>query len=110
MGRDELIELCERAIVPEEFWGNRDSELSHLQVGRLWALLKAGCEYRVITESNKRQDDFSCVSNEDTIWVSVSSRGFHWFENEDGDDYLTIERYYLPTEKRLEERQGLDWY
>jgi hypothetical protein len=48
--RDELIELCEKSIVKESEWLNRDSASSQQQVGKLWALLKAGCEFKVESE------------------------------------------------------------
>jgi len=46
--REELIALCEAALVPESEWRNRDSAGAQRQIGEAWALLRAGCPYRIL--------------------------------------------------------------
>ena len=54
MTREELIAICEKATVPQSKWWDRDSAGAIQQMGMAWALLKAGCEFRVIKEDNER--------------------------------------------------------
>lgn len=42
MNREELIALCERAVVPVEQWSDRDSADAQKQVGEALVLLRAG--------------------------------------------------------------------
>jgi hypothetical protein len=98
--REELIAICEKAIVPEKHWLDRDSYSSQKQVGECWALLKAGCKFKILTEGNLITDD-------QTIWVETEADGFEAFEY-GGTEYRERETHYLPTEKRLK-RKG-DWY
>ena len=104
--REELIEICEKAIVQEKDWQDRDTESSQCKVGECWALLKAGCDFEVIYE------DDTCATDETTIWLYVYSEGFRYFEyaSADDNDYKETHHYYLPTKKRLEQVNGKDWY
>jgi len=108
--REELISICERASVPEDEWRDRDSEGAQRQVGECLMLLRAGCEFKVHT----RRDD--PASSTRTIWVTARSRGFGWYERDDeapASDpfrYHARQLYYLPTEKRLRDAAGGDWY
>jgi hypothetical protein len=98
--REELISICERAVVLENHWLDRDSADSQRQIGECWALLKAGCEYKILTIGSLKTD-------EKTIWVKITFDGFAKFDWNGGQDE---ENYYLPTPERLEERKGGDWY
>lgn len=98
--RESLIDICERAIVAEKDWLNRDSSSATRQLGELWALLKSDCKFKVVTSGSWKTDD-------DTIVVEVQFSGFMSFEI--GEGYET-ETFYLPTEKRLKEANGKDWY
>ena len=106
--REELIEICEKAIVQETDWNDRDTEASQCKVGECWALLKAGCDFEVM------YDDGMCSTDETTIWLYVYSEGFRYFEyasgEEDDNEYKEKHHYYLPTLKCLEEANGKDWY
>ena len=115
--REKLIEICEKAIVKQTNWYNRDSASAQMGIGKCWALLKAGCEFEI--QTIKQNPDGNCVTDERTIWIQLFVHDFGWFENgaeeaEDqrgstgdwNDNYL----YYLPTEKRLEESDNGDWY
>lgn len=102
--RETLIELCERAIVPERSWCNRDSARAQTGVGECWALLKAGCDYEILTTGTLTTDDR-------TIWIRFFPHGFSTKElgREEGREYDS-ETFYLPNEKRLDEADGKDWY
>ena len=102
--RDTLITICEAAIAPETRWYNRDSAGAHEQLGGCWALLKAGCEFDILTAG-------ICATDERTIWVEVFPHGFMtsevgWEEGQDADSRT----FYLPTQQRLDEANGKDWY
>ena len=98
--REELIQICERAVVPQDQWNDRDCADAHYQLGKAWALLKAGCNFTVKVE-------------DETIWVTFTVYGFRCFEYADKEEYEAFadkESCYLPTVSRLEERNGKDWY
>lgn len=97
--RDELIQICADAIVPQEHWRDRDSARAHMQLGEALALLTAGCDFDVVPDGK-------------TFQVHIQFRGFDWFEGGFGEEdrYLSNERYYIPTRARLDEVDGKDWY
>lgn len=98
--RQELVDICCRAVVPEDNWRNRDSAAAQSQLGTAMVLLMAGCDFSVRQESQ-------------TLWVRISYRGFSWFEGGyDGrdDSYLSSDEFYLPTPERLDRVSGGDWY
>lgn len=109
--REELIAICEQSIVPQEDWRNRDSESAQRGIGKVWALLKAGCEFEITKGAPG-----NCVTDHKTIWVTIWSKGFNYYESfcsYDGDDpkdYMERHHHYLPTPKRLEDAAGKDWY
>lgn len=114
--RDELIAICEAALVPQDRWHDRDSYRAQLQVGTCWALLRAGCDFEVIT---RKTDKDRVRTDGKTIWLRTYGQGFRWHEYDwEGygesvrrrDEYLDVELHYLPTEKRLREAAGGDWY
>ena len=96
MQREQLIVLCEKAIVTEDKWRNRDSCDAQLQIGEAWALLRAGCPFEL------RSEDIT----EHTVWIDITSKGFGYWENGN----LSTKCFYIPTEKRLKEANGGDWY
>lgn len=101
--REELIAICERGVVSEKKWGNRDSCEAQQQLGACWALLKAGCEFYIrqgIVGDN-------CSTDARTIWVEVNAHGFSNFDH--GGD-LDDKTFYLPTPQRLENAKDGDWY
>ena len=97
--REQLIGICESSIVNEDVWSNRDSAMSQKGVGKCWALLKAGCNFKVLTEGG-------FVTDDRTIWVEIDFRGFSTFEGS-GKETST---FYLPTPERLKKSNGSDWY
>lgn len=112
--REDLIKLCEKAIVNEAKWQDRDSQGAVSQVGVCWALLKAGCEFRVLTKADNQIA--CCITNENTVWIEICSKGFNWFEHcgdpsdPDSKIYMEDETFYLPTESRIKTTKGEDWY
>lgn len=102
MTREDLIALCEDGVRPERVWSNRDSQGAHAKLGEAWALLKAGCEFHVHGEGDDPAPD------EETIWLTIRSRGFQAFEL--GSEYMDEDLYYLPTRERLECVGERDWY
>ena len=104
--REQLIEICEAAIVPQSDWWNRDSPSAQEGVAIIWGKLKAGCDFRV-TPRNP-QDKGGCFTDDETIWITVYWKNFAYFE---GDAHGRDEYHgYLPTPKKLEQNDGNDWY
>jgi len=93
--RQHLLEICARACIAQSEWRNRDSASAQQGVGKAWAMLSAGCAYRICREL----DDAPCITDGRTIWLEL----FHPAE----DEYTTA---YLPTIARLERHGRQDWY
>jgi hypothetical protein len=149
--REDLIDLCERGVVPCSEWNDRDSLSAQHNLEEVYSYLKAGCDYVITTESDR------------TVWVAFKNvtleqyRDANYSLNIDSkDDYLNycesesiepgemfecygryisdsmfkdyfnpyddldplnnkkiLEGYlggYIPTEFRLAEADGSDWY
>ena len=105
--REELIAICEQAVVPVDKWGNRDSPSSHEKLGLCMVMLKAGCEFWIHTSPPARSDN-RCLTSDRTIWLGIDWPSFSTFEYGGGD--MNSETFYLPTPERLKEREGRDWY
>lgn len=101
--REDLLKICEQAFVSEDKWHDRDSEDAQSRLGECYALLKDGCEFEVTYET----DDHLCETDEDTIWLYTYSKGFGYF---DWGGQKEEKHFYLPTQKRLDEVNGNDWY
>lgn len=97
--RQHLIDLCERGVVPQDKWLDRDTARAQRQLGEALVLLKAGCEFRI--NPNERLQSTARM-----IWIEVEYKGFDYFE--EGD--LSDDTFYIPTDKRLREVDGGDWY
>lgn len=111
--REELIAICERAVVPMEQWGNRDSDSAQTQLGQTWAYLRAGVPFKVCVAPDGSTDSHYLATDERTIWVLFYDiEGFGYFERggDEPDDGKRTEMSYLPTPARLDERAGRDWY
>lgn len=106
--REELIKICEKAIVDVSKWQNRDTPSSQESVGRLWALLKSNCPFKIL------YDTHGLCTNEQTIWLEVYWPQFSHFDwvGFDLEDITTLhsESFYIPTLKRLEAYENNDWY
>ena len=111
--REDLLKICEQAFVSEDKWHDRDRANAQSCLGECSALLKDGCEFEVVYE----EDDHICETDEDTIWLYIYSKGFMYYESCYPDDtkeerkgYKEKKHFYLPTQKRLDEANGEDWY
>lgn len=85
----ELLSICERAVVPVSLWRDRDSASCQEQLGECWQQLLQNKQFRV----RVLKSDHPCITDERTIWLAIEDEG-----------------YYLPTEARLKESEGKDWY
>lgn len=94
--RGKLIDICERAIVRQDEWGNRDTPHAQQKVGMAWAMLLSGHEY-TIRRTPEHEGD-SCITDDYTIWLDIEVG--KWSED----------TFYLPTESRLETYINRDWY
>lgn len=103
--REYLIDICEKAIVPVNKWGDRDTPRSMANVGITYVYLKAGCEFRILTKEIGRREP---ITDDSTICLEIKSPTFRSIEygNREGE----WDHYYLPTNKRLQEAKGNDWY
>lgn len=90
-----LIDICEKAFVLQDYWKNRDTEEAQKQLGECYALLLAGCDFKITN-----------TTGDNTIWLTIYSKGFMYFEGGNQNE----EDYYLPTYKRLKEADTKDWY
>lgn len=99
--RDELVAICEQAVVPHEQWSDRDTASAQEGVGKAWAFLRAGCDFLVRTEGGL------CVTDEQTIWIEITHDNFGVI---DWGGPQETERFYLPTPARLASTSGEDWY
>lgn len=100
--RDDLIWLCEDAVVHVGRWSNRDTPGAQEGIGRAWAFLRAGCPFVVRTAVTHGG---GCVTNERTIWIEITHPVFGTFDHGAGHE---SETFYLPTRERL--AGGGDWY
>jgi len=93
-----LISICQRGIVPVSQWLNRDTPDAQRQLAYAGALLQAGCGWRFARDMR---------GDVRTVWIRITHPTFSTFEESDpGEDEL----FYLPSEKRLAESAGSDWY
>ncbi|MCK4527992.1 hypothetical protein KAW18_11540 [candidate division WOR-3 bacterium] len=98
--RDELITLCERALVAKGKWMDRDTYDSQVGIATTWMLLKTGHDFIIMT-------DGSCATDDYTIWVRFYGIcDFSSFEGGEANDEL----FYIPTQSRLDDADGYDWY
>lgn len=106
--RENLISICERAVVDVSKWQNRDSPSSQERVGKLWVLLKSNCQFEVLYEND------GLCTDDNTIWLRVWSPKFLHFDWDGFDlndrDTMEDETFYLPTTALLDYSKGNDWY
>lgn len=61
--REELIELCDRGIIPQTKWYNRDSAGAQIQMATARTLLLSGCDFIVADVP---------LSDENTWWIEIT--------------------------------------
>ena len=69
-----------------------------MQLGQAYALLRAGCAWML---------DRSMDGGNHTIWVRIKYKGFGHFDH---GGQMDSELFYLPSESRLDDANGRDWY
>lgn len=95
VSKEELINLCERGIVPVNKWRWMDSHSAQEQLAHCWMLLRAGCEFTIFAKEDTR------------IYVRISHPTFDTVFEE-----LPYKQsdFYVPTNQRLKEVNGEDWH
>ncbi len=102
--REELIELCEAAIVPQGSWSNDRSADAQQDVGGAWALLRARCFFRILTEPDPLTGGL-CVTDACTIWLDFTPSDVDGpYVTDEGDEV-----FYVPTGACLAAAKGGDW-
>lgn len=82
-------------------WSHRYSANAQRQVGELWALLSAGCDFEI--NDQKTDDKRLCIT------VLFDSDDKKKVANENGIyEYDDLNTYFLPQPETLVE--GRDWY
>ena len=149
--REDLIDICMRAVVPCSQWRDRDSFSAQVNLQEVYDYLKRGYDYDILTNSdntvwvtfknvtknNLKNDNGYYLSIDDideyreycnaegiecdmfeSVGRHINWNDFYTFHNEaDESDPRNFEEVYngvlggyLPTEFRLAERDGDDWY
>ena len=99
ISREDLLQICADALVPQEKWHDRDSASAQRQLGECFILLSAGCDYTVREGA------------QNMLWVHVFYNGFSSFEYGRTDPRnQDDEEFYVPTRERLDRNKGGDWY
>lgn len=106
--REELIAICERAVVPIDKWSDRDSPSSHEKLGLCWVMLKAGGDFAI--HRTAKEGERGCFTDDRTIWLTVRWPGFNNFEFGTTNQPSESDEFYLPTPERLDATAGRDWY
>lgn len=135
MEREELIKICEDAVVHHTKWNNRDSYLAQREIQSIHKGLTAGLEFKIVTKEDSpdyHSDEHTLIIKflkpidldkvNDVIELKISSREDFFkdcdpdYESEmfDGDGIDFDSDYtqgYMPTRKRLDGvGVGNDWY
>ena len=135
--RDELIKICEDAVVHHTKWYDRDSYLAQQSICSIYEGLTAGLEFKVVTkkddpdyhsDNNILIIEFIQPINLDKIYkygkeLNISDIDDYWidcdpkhesemFSNDgEGIDWKSdYTQSYMPTRKRLNKVDGEDWY
>lgn len=133
--REQLIELCKKAVVHHTKWQDRDSYSAQKSIQSIYKGLTAGLDYRVVTKEidvDYHSDDETLVIEflqpidfaklESGLHLEISSREDYFkdcdpeyegemFDGEGIDFYSSYTQTYMPTEKRLNDvGDGSDWY
>jgi hypothetical protein len=134
--REDLIKICENAVVHHKKWGDRDSYIAQRNIQSIYKGLTAGLDFRIVT----KEIDASYHSNDSTLIIEfmkpieynqleekgkhlrISSREDYFkdcdpdYETEmfsgDGIDFHSeFTQTFMPTQARLDAcGKGNDWY
>ena len=127
MEREELIKICEDAVVHYSYWHNRDSYSAQKNIQSIYKGLTAGLDYTIDPETDDRTIwitfnlpiDFEKLEN--GKYLDISSREDYFnnldpnHETEMFDDYgidfhSNYTGGYLPTREVLDKCNRKDWY
>jgi len=125
--KEELISLCERAVVPCEEWQDRDSAIAQSNVYDIYERLVCDIPYTLRVEESTIWIDFEKPDEEGLkrlhsphMVLNIESVEDYRekvdpeYEDEMFEPYpISYEEQdsgYLPTEKRLSEGNSEDWY
>ncbi|MFA1510014.1 hypothetical protein ACDN41_12360 [Priestia aryabhattai] len=86
--RRDLIKLCEKSIVEEYKWHMGDSSGYQMNIGKLWALLKANCEFHIVDIDEK------FINIKVTFSALIG---------------CITEQFKLPKDEYLDQLNGDDW-
>ncbi len=135
MTREQLIELCQDAVVHHTKWSDRDSYCAQKGIQSVYEGLTAGLRFRVVTKKHDasyhsdektliieflQPIDFQKLKKAKRLEISTIEDYFkdcdseHQSEMFDGDGidfYSSYTKTYMPTRQRLDEvGKGNDWY
>jgi hypothetical protein len=92
--RKYLVDLCDRGLVPESKWKNRDTFLFQKKLALCEWFLLCGCKYTILS-----WDEYY-------IQICLYAHGFMYFEEGEPEN----EDFSIPSEERLNQLKGEDWY
>ena len=122
---EDLIKICEDAVVPYNKWHDRDSYSAQMNIQDIYKRLKAGIEYTISNDHsfNSIQIDFkkpteTQVEEMKNHYLNIDSledyRKEYGYDDEMfnayPDDVHSYSSGYLPTREKLNEVNGDDWY
>ena len=81
--REDLIDLCERAVVSCTKWNNRDSYSSQVNIQECYDYLKRGYDYDITTES----DNTVWINFKNVTKTQLQTDDVCWLSIDDIDDY-----------------------
>jgi len=124
--REELMNICENAVVHHTKWSDRDSYSAQVMIASVYEGLSAGFDFVIGKDTNDKiiYIEFKNIDMEklkDARYLSISSREEYFEECDPNYDTEMFVGYgiefnssyhcgYMPTQKRLEEVDGDDWY
>ncbi len=124
MKREDLIEICEKSIVPWQKWNDRDSYVSQLNVNECYGLLSAGADFNTTVSGDtiivnfknltpkiiEKSWDFNLPYDDVSLYQEANPdfQMFEYYASVEIDEKETS--CYLPTKERLKQTEGEDWY
>jgi len=125
LSREDLIEICEDAVVSCSEWHDRDSYGAQYQLNEIHGLLKFGAKYTYSTQDDTIWVTFKNLNNVNPLdipmYLDIDDRD-DFFNTEDNADHEMLDASgawhidensaygFLPTKERLLEVDGSDWY
>jgi hypothetical protein len=124
LNREYLIGLCERAVVPCTEWDDRDSASAQYGIEQIHCRLLAGIPYEVEVSDNmiwiqfnmptaEQMRDIVPILNIDTVSDFREQVDPEYNQEMFEPAYADKDEaysHYMPTEERLNETSGSDWY